>query len=129
MKKLDIKDVKSLLVMVTGFCVISLILRSRDSLIASNIFFYLAIFIGVISVLIPVVGSFIVWLWYKIALILGWINSRIILTALFFLFLFPISLIYRLFNKDPMKIKKAIPNSMFIERNHQYEAKDFENMW
>lgn len=79
--------------------------------------------------MIPIAGWAIVWVWYKIAQILGWINSRIILTILFYLFLFPISVIYRLFNKDQMHIKKPASGSMFSERNHQYNSADFENMW
>ena len=45
-------------------------------------------------------------LWMRIGDILGWINSRIILTIIYILVLIPISLIMRLFDYDPLKIRR-----------------------
>ena len=42
----------------------------------------------------------------RIGDILGWINSRIILTIIYILVLIPISLIMRLFDYDPLKIRR-----------------------
>ncbi|MEL6562112.1 MAG: SxtJ family membrane protein [Bacteroidota bacterium] len=122
MKKLEEKELKALLVIVTGLNIFAWFLENKYLTIA-------AIAIGVISLIIPTVGYYIVWLWYKIAEVLGWINSRIILAVLFYLFLFPISIIYRLFNKDSLHVKKPGSDTMFTSRDHQYSAKDFENMW
>ena len=46
--------------------------------------------------------------WMKLAVVLSWINTRIILLILFYLILTPIGLIMRLFGKDVLdfKIKK-----------------------
>ena len=41
--------------------------------------------------------------WMKLGSVLGWINSRIILGIIFFLVLFPIAFIMKLFNYDPLK--------------------------
>ncbi|MGB3468420.1 MAG: hypothetical protein WBA74_24255, partial [Cyclobacteriaceae bacterium] len=88
MKKLDEKDLKAILVIVLGLNILAWILDK-------TYLGYIATGIGVLSLLIPAIGSFIVWLWYKIAEIMGWFSSRIILSALFFLLLTPISLVYR----------------------------------
>ena len=45
-------------------------------------------------------------LWMSIAGVLGWINTRIILTLCFFLLIFPIGLLLRLFGK--LQYKKAM---------------------
>jgi len=45
--------------------------------------------------------------WMKIGLVLGWINSRIILGIVFFLVLQPIALIMKFLGHDPLKIKKS----------------------
>ena len=45
-------------------------------------------------------------IWMKLGLYLGWINSRIILSIIFFVILLPISLIMKCFKYDPLKIKK-----------------------
>ena len=45
--------------------------------------------------------------WMKLGLLLGWINSKLILGLIFFLVLQPIALIMKLFGYDPLKIKKS----------------------
>ncbi|MDD4899090.1 MAG: SxtJ family membrane protein [Candidatus Omnitrophica bacterium] len=43
--------------------------------------------------------------WMKLAFILGWINTRLILILLFYLVFFPVSLILRISGKDPLELK------------------------
>ncbi|MCC6196673.1 MAG: sxtJ, partial [Burkholderiales bacterium] len=40
--------------------------------------------------------------WMVIGHALGWVNSRIVLTAIFFLMIMPIGLVLRLFGKNPI---------------------------
>ncbi len=68
-------------------------------------------------------------LWYKLAALLGFISSRILLTVVYFVVLFPLALLYRLFNKDPLKLKKDSSCSLFLERNHDFTAEELENPW
>ena len=44
-------------------------------------------------------------LWIKVGNVLGWINSRIILGIMFYLLIFPIGLLLKLFGKDSMDRK------------------------
>ena len=44
--------------------------------------------------------------WWKFAMILGYVNARIILTIAFLFVLTPISLVWRLIGRDPLAIKK-----------------------
>jgi hypothetical protein len=44
--------------------------------------------------------------WWKFAMILGYVNARIILTIAFVLVLTPISIIWRLIGRDPLALKK-----------------------
>jgi len=41
----------------------------------------------------------------KFAHVLGWINTRIILTLVYFLIISPIALIFKVIGKDPMNLK------------------------
>jgi len=41
-------------------------------------------------------------IWMKLAWVLGWINTRIILSIVFYLVVFPMGILLRLFGKDPM---------------------------
>lgn len=44
-------------------------------------------------------------LWMRFGLVMGWINSRIILSSVFFVILLPVGLIMRVFGADPMARK------------------------
>ena len=41
-------------------------------------------------------------IWMKAGQVLGWINTRIILSLIFYLLFFPVGLVMRLLGKDPM---------------------------
>ena len=45
--------------------------------------------------------------WMKLGLILGWINSRIVLMLVFLIVLQPIAFIMRLLGHDPLRTKKS----------------------
>jgi hypothetical protein len=47
---------------------------------------------------------------------------------LFFMILFPISLLYRISNKDNLRLKHS-HKSIWIQRNHKYTSADLENIW
>ena len=85
--------------------------------------------LGAISILIPVAAKGIEWLWLKLAFVLGWINSRILLSLIYFLFLMPIAWVSRLFTKDPLMLKAKKSDSLYTTRNHQYRKEDLENIW
>lgn len=68
--------------------------------------------------------------WLKLAEWLGLVNSKILLTVLFFLFLLPIALLYRLLTKDKLQLKRKLKEqSYFITRNHEYKATDLDKNW
>ncbi|WP_375579306.1 SxtJ family membrane protein [Marivirga tractuosa] len=89
---------------------------------------YIAVGIAVFGALSQKIAQAINWLWMKIALILGWINTRILLSLIFFFFLTPIALFSRIFTKDPLRLKQP-RDSNFDERNHLYSKEELENIW
>jgi hypothetical protein len=115
------KELKSLLVIVLGLVVLFLFTNNWYLL-------YAGLAIGGLGMSIPVVGYYIVWFWFKIAEVLGWVNSKIILGLVFYLFLTPLSLLYRLGKKDPMTLK-APETSNYEKREHIFKTKDLENTW
>ena len=70
----------------------------------------------------------IAWLWYKLGDIMGFVISKIILAIIFFTFLFPIAILFRLIKKDTMMLKKKY-SSYWTIRNYKYTKKDMENVW
>lgn len=67
--------------------------------------------------------------WTGLSEILGYVMSRVILTLLYFVILTPLALLYRLFNKDPLQLKRKQSGSYYTERAHVYTRKDLENTW
>ncbi len=113
---------KTILVIVTGLVVLALIFK-RHWLIQS------AMIIGLVSTFIPAAAKGIEWSWLKLAQGLGWINTRILLSLVYFVFLLPIAWLSRLFTKDPLVLRNRKTASLFINRDHQYTKKDLENIW
>lgn len=116
---------KSLLVIVTGFLVLFFLFREKSF---GKYFLYVSLVVGLLGIFIPIAGDWIVKGWYKLAEVLGWINTRIILSAVFFLMLTPLAWLHRLFAKNPLSLKR-VDSSLYEERNHKYTAQDLENPW
>jgi hypothetical protein len=113
---------KNILVIVTGLLAIALIFKIQWLSIV-------AVGIGAVSVFIPSAARGIEWAWLKLALGLGWVNSRILLSIIYFIFLMPLAWISRLFTKDPLTLRNRKTSSLFVTRNHLYTKKDLENIW
>jgi hypothetical protein len=114
---------KSLLVIVLGLLVLYFIFKSIY-------FIWIALGIGIISLMIPIIGDYILKGWFKIGELLGFINSRILLGGIFFIFLTPFAWLQKIFSKDSTSIQlNDVDKSVYRTREHQYEPKDFENIW
>jgi len=120
-KQNEAEKLKTILVIVTGFLVLYF-LSKKEWL------FIVAISVALITLIIPSSQKLILWIWDKIAHVLGWINTRILLTLVFYLFLYPVSLIARIKLKNLLQLKKQ-GNTVFEERNHLYTKEDLENPW
>jgi hypothetical protein len=113
---------KAQLVIVTGLILIYYFFKHPAILAVAAI-------IGMVSILIPAAGEFIVKYWFKLAEVLGKINGAILLTVIFLVVLVPVALLARLNKKDALALKRNRSGSLFHERNHKFEAKDLENVW
>lgn len=112
---------KTQLVMVVGFWGIAWFLELQW-------LEYAAIGLGVLFIVLPSVGNRIVWLWYRLAFVLSLVVNPVVLGAVYWLFISPIALLFRLFGNDPLQ-KKAPSQSNYQIRNKTYEAKDLKFPW
>lgn len=118
------KSDKSNLTMLTismGFLMIYVIFSWKWALAVSLI-------IGLIGIVSPYLSSKIHWVWMKIATILGYVVPNILLSLIFFLVLLPISLVYKIFNKDPLMLSNKY-KSFFIDINKEVDKNSFEKTW
>lgn len=91
-----------------------------------------------IAIVLGVVGAFSKFLtakiarsWIKLGEAMGFVMSKVILTIIFFGFLFPLAVLSRLFNRgqDALQLKRKTLGTYYHERHHTYSAKDLENTW
>ncbi|UBM57718.1 SxtJ family membrane protein [Marinilongibacter aquaticus] len=113
---------QTILVIVVGFLVLHFVFSSNGLL-------YLALGVGVFSLVSRFFAENLVKIWGKVGEVLGRINGTILLSLIFFLFLTPIAFLMKLLSKaDAMQLKKP-ESSNYSTRNHEYTAKDMENIW
>ena len=118
---------KTILVIVIGFTALGWFIKYRWG--TETYLDEIGFAVGAISIFIPPAAKAIEWAWLKFALALGWVNSRILLSIIYFVFLMPIAWVARLFTKDPLALKAKNSGSLYTTRNHQYKKEDLENIW
>ena len=116
------KAFRTVLVIIAGFLILNLFFKSL-------VLLYITMGIGVLSLLIPKADEFIATWWMKLSLVLGWINSRILLSLIFIFILCPLAFVYRISRKNPLLLKKKNLTTSFETRIHRFEANDLENPW
>lgn len=113
--------------------------QARDTGMAFTLLFLLASFYRTgETVLLPALGFLVITmtrpgvltplarLWFGLSGALGAIVSKILLGLIFYLLVSPIGYLRRRAGKDPMRDKqfRAKDDSVFVERNHRFTARD-----
>jgi hypothetical protein len=118
-----LKSLESCLVITAGLLVLFFWLKNPWLLRA-------ALAVGVLGALSPWAAAKIHLGWTLLARGLGWFNGRVLLSAVFYLFLTPIAWLARKFGASSMQLrKKTGDDSYYVARDHRYEPKDLENTW
>jgi len=109
--------------------VVGHLLRHRP--VAGRGFLAAAALLLAVGLFVTPVARWIALAWLKFAELLGAVNSRILLGAIFYLFLTPIALLARLTRGDFLHLKKrAGPDrSYWHARDHAYTAEDIGKLW
>jgi hypothetical protein len=87
-----------------------------------------AIALGAVGLFIPFLAEKIHWLWMKLAHVLGYVMSRVLLTIIFFVFVVPLAFLSRLAGKNTVQLKRK-NSSYFTHRNFKYTKESLENVW
>ncbi len=78
-----------------------------------------------LALLSSTLAGYISQLWELLTISIGWLMSRVLMSAVFVVILTPIAFLYRLSKRK----KDAETDSHFVDRNHLYTPKDIENPW
>jgi hypothetical protein len=113
---------KTVLTISVGFLLVYLVTKAQWSL-------QVAFIIGLVGVLSDYLSKKIEYLWMKLTWLLSKIVPNILLGAVFYIFLFPIALISRVFGKnDNLKLRNKSA-TVFVETNKTFDKHSFENPW
>jgi hypothetical protein len=122
MKRNNSNTLKTLLTISVGFIFIYLITKWNWTILVSFV-------IGLIGIFSTYLSKKIEYIWMKLSWILSFIIPNILLGTIFYLFLFPISVLAKLFgHKDPLLLKRKY-NSTFRNCSKQFDKNTFENPW
>jgi hypothetical protein len=90
----------------------------------------IAVLLVLIGFFVPTVAKPFHRVWYRIAFALGWVNSRILLTIIYFLIFVPYGLLSRLFGRDPLNIRSAPSESYWHKREKTRQSREqFERLF
>ncbi len=111
----------TILVISTGFIVVYLVFAFKWAL-------YTSLIIGLIGIASARASRKIEWLWLKLSYVLSKIVPTLLLSVIFFLVLFPVSLVSKLFTKDPLMLLNRY-DSYFTEVKNPFTRKSMEQTW
>ncbi len=116
------KHIETALVLVLALGVVFWITKNPSWLIAGGV-------LGVIGLFIPVLAKLIHDGWMKLAQVLGFVMSKVLLSLVYFIVVLPMSLFARLFGgKNGVRLKPGA-ESYYIKREFTYDPKSIENVW
>jgi len=119
LKKDKYRNIADCLVITAGLVVIGLITEIE-------ILFYIAATIGVLTALVPPLASATSFLWNWIGKILGFFVSKIVLTLVFYIVLFPFSILHKLFSKNKSISNRKKETYWVIKEKREI---DFNKLW
>lgn len=109
--------------------IIGLILFFRHKPAFKIIWFFGFLFLA-FSLIFPRALRPVYQVWMFLAFCSGWINTRIILSAIFYLLMAPIGLIAKAFGKDFLNLRwEKDKETYWIKRNTQSSADSYERMF
>ena len=122
MKEMKSNPSKTVLTISVGFLFVYLFGKFNWALWVSFV-------IGLTGVFSDFLSAIIEKLWMKLAFVLSKIVPNIILGVIFFVLLFPISLLSKVFRKqDVLKLRNS-SDTVYTLKPGAYDKAHFENMW
>ena len=116
------KTYQSVLAIAMGFLLIHALTRR-------NVFLGISLGVGFAALVSTWLADRLAWGWLRLALGLGFVMSKVLLSLVYYVFLVPLALLSRLFRKDELQLKAPSQDSLYHTREHLYTPEDFEKGW
>ena len=122
MKKIKSNPAKTILTISIGFILVFYITKN-------DFFLTISFCLGIIGITSNYLSLIIEKIWFKIAEILSLIIPNILLGVIFYLFLFPISIVQKMLTKNNSLKLKNLNTSTYVDKNQKFDKKSFINPW
>tara|TARA_B110000902_G_C14210323_1_gene551112 strand:- start:907 stop:1275 length:369 start_codon:yes stop_codon:yes gene_type:complete len=122
MKAVKNNPIKTVLTMSVGFGIIFLFSNLIWSL-------YTSLIIGVLGLSSNKIAGWLDFLWMKFAKVLSFIVPNILLSAIFYLVLFPLSFLSKIFGNNDYLQLKGKSATLWVKTPTQNNKNTFEKMW
>lgn len=134
--KHDLKNVtneqtrKTALLVAGALAVVTGILWWRERMTAAAIFGSIAAILILVGLFVPPLAKFFHRAWMTFALALGYVNSRIILTVIYFLVFVPYGFLSRVVGRDPLQLRQKGKETYWTRRTATRQSKEqFERLF
>lgn len=116
------KHLETILVLVLALGILFWLTHKTYLFLAAGILAFIGIFI-------PYISDKIHWAWMKLAHLMGYVMSKVLLTLIYLLILLPLAFLSRTFgSKNGINLKPGT-QSCFKDRNFTYTKESLENVW
>jgi hypothetical protein len=126
LKKTELKELRKFGVLVGTIFVLIGLAPLRKGLAPRQLIVELGAFSVLVAALQPGALRYLHQAWMKIGEVLGWINTRILLTLVFFVILTPIALARRLAGARSMSASARAPHESYMEPAETRDPKHVE---
>ncbi len=118
------------LTMSVSFAVITLVIflkKGEVTVIAPAI----SLILLIAALISPIILSYVYIFWMKLAFLLGWLNTRLLLCIIFYAVFAPVGLILRLFRVDPLerRLDEGISSYWKPKEDKRFMAVDYERQF
>jgi len=85
-----------------------------------------AVAVAVVTTIYPRAWLPVLRVWMPVAHVLGWINTRLLLGAVFFIMIVPMAMLVRVFRHDPLRLRGRRGESEWIRRDKELTPASFK---
>lgn len=126
----DLQARKTALVVAAVLAAIALWNLYRGRMVQVTIFASIAVLLAATGFLVPAAARAFHRFWMGLAGILGYINSRILLSLLYYMVFTPVGLVRRLMGRDPMQRRSPAKSTYWVTRDYTRQSKrQFERLF
>ena len=91
--------------------------------------YWVALVFGALGLLLPMVLRLPFRVWMAIGGVLGWVNTRILLTLIFFAIFTPVGSVMRIFGYDPLGRKADAASDSYLHERSQRDGSHMDHQY